>query len=91
MARAVRRGQSACHANRLVVEWGDAEGFVVKTLLRRIVHVVKGDRVDNLSDRELLDLIVSVEAEGDTGKPVLHLVIVAKFRSCVAHTARFIF
>lgn len=61
---------SAGRAVGLVVKCGHAKPLIMKTLFRRVVQVIKSDRVDYLGDTKLLDLFISEKRESDACKPV---------------------
>ena len=76
VAGAVLHCHAAGRACRLVVEGRDAECLIVQALLRWVVHVIEGDRVHDFADAQLLDLLVRVELERDTGETILDGVLV---------------
>ena len=59
-----------------MIEWGDTEGFIVKTLLSRIVHMIEGHWVNDLTNAQLLDLIICVELKGNASETIFHRVFI---------------
>lgn len=54
----------------------------MQALLRRVVHMVEGEGIDDLPHAQLLDFVVSVELEADASEAVLNRVLVVKSLTC---------